>query len=126
MSEPFTSESQRLRFTDGQQRLLDVVATAILIPQLSNVPLWLGSASPPFVPITIPITILVVSILLAASLYCGVRRVLLFSCIPPLAVVVRHLRFATQIPVRHTDEGWHLLTPSRYYSGNETGSNQAA
>ena len=129
MSIPFTSKSQRLRFTDGQQRLLDVVATAILIPLLSNVPSWwLGSSSESFFPesfILIPITILVVTILLAASLYCGVRRFLLFLCIPPLAVVVRHVWFATQIPVRHTavhdtPVGWHVLTRSRYLFEHST------
>ena len=119
MTDTTSSAAQRPRFTQGQQRLLDVVATAILVPQLSNAPLWLGRESQPFFLFPIPITVLVFSIVLAASLYRGDRRFLLPSFIPPVAMVVGHLRFLTQIPVNHSDEGWHL-TPGRYLFEHST------
>ena len=111
MTDTTTSAIRRSRFTHGQQRLLDIVATAIVLRPLSNAPQLLASTSQPFLPI--PITLLVLSVILAGLLYRGDRRFLLPACIPPIAVLAGHIHLLTRIPATHSDDGWHL-TPGRY------------
>ena len=105
------------RLTPRQRRLLDVVATAIILPPLSNAPQLLGSTFQPI--FAIPNILLVLSVILVVFLFRGDRRFFLPACIPPLAVVAGHIHFVTMIPVKHSDEGWHL-TPSRYLLEHST------